>query len=142
MDRLTQLQDAIEDVSLSPSPSLRPQLFTIASSTLSYLTTKPSFRPLHPDLPVTFKAPSSDPLPIVVETERELLADLVRKAKQVEHLVGVLPAKETDGGRAHADRVGKLQAELEVVDGEFEQAVKEAGALPLPLLPPDAGSVG
>lgn len=38
------------------------QLFTITSSTISYLSTSTNFKPLHPDLPVTFRSTSADPM--------------------------------------------------------------------------------
>lgn len=112
------------------------QLLTIASATLSYLTTRPSFQPLHPDLPVTFKSPHADSRAVVEASKRELLADLVRKAKQVEYLVGVLPERETDGGAAHERRLGALQAEADVVNEEYAVAAREAGASSPGEIPP------
>lgn len=38
------------------------QLFTITSSTISYLSNSTNFKPLHPDLPVTFRSTSADPM--------------------------------------------------------------------------------
>ncbi|EGG11349.1 uncharacterized protein MELLADRAFT_70762 [Melampsora larici-populina 98AG31] len=83
MDRITQLQDGIDN------------LVTIMYSTVSYLSRKADFEQVNPDIPITQSI--SDPTKIDQAKEtfnqncQELVEDFIRKAKQLEYLISILP---------------------------------------------------
>ncbi|CAH7688796.1 hypothetical protein PPACK8108_LOCUS23817 [Phakopsora pachyrhizi] len=83
MDRITQLQDAIDN------------LVTIMYSTISFLSRKADFKQVNPDVPITQSIPESNKSETNQETINqnceELVADFMRKAKQIEYLISILP---------------------------------------------------
>ncbi|KAG0142425.1 hypothetical protein CROQUDRAFT_662593 [Cronartium quercuum f. sp. fusiforme G11] len=86
MDRITQLQDGIDN------------LVTIMYSTLSYLSRKADFKQVNPDVPITQAIPDPTKTDQTNETFtencQELVADFIRKAKQLEYLISILPPHE------------------------------------------------
>jgi len=114
MDRITQLQDEIQ------------QLLTIMSNTVAYLTSRSNFVQVSPEVPITKQRnPEKYDTPDVFEgNKKELVMDLVVKAKQVEYLIKSLPEPEAEEEQAR--RLGTLEEEMTTANGEYMQAVKRA----------------
>lgn len=93
MDRITQLQDETQ------------RLLTILSSSISYLTSRSTFKQLgNSEIPIT-KTRSVDKYDQPEEFEankKELVRDLVNKAKQVEFLILSLPVPEREEDQVSA----------------------------------------
>ncbi|KAK0479078.1 hypothetical protein EDD18DRAFT_868467 [Armillaria luteobubalina] len=97
MDRITQLQDEIQ------------QLLTIMSNSIAYLTTRANFLQYDPD--EVFEA-----------NKKELVTDLMAKAKQVEYLIQSLPQPEEE--EEQAKRLQQLEEEMTVANTEYIAALK------------------
>ncbi|KAK0220594.1 hypothetical protein IW262DRAFT_1272425 [Armillaria fumosa] len=112
MDRITQLQDEIE------------QLLTIMSNSLVYLTSRSNFLQVSSAVPVTkSRNPEKYDVAEVFEgNKRELVIDLIAKAKQVEYLIQSLPQPEAE--EEQAKRLQRLQEEMSVADAEYTGALK------------------
>ncbi|KAK7040441.1 mediator of RNA polymerase II transcription subunit 21 [Favolaschia claudopus] len=99
MDRITQLQDEIQ------------QLLTIMANTVGYLTSRANFRnPEKYDEPEVFEA-----------NKKELVTDLIVKAKQVEYLIQSLPEPEPE--EEQEKRLKALDEEMTLANEEYIQAV-------------------
>ncbi|KAJ7477991.1 hypothetical protein B0H11DRAFT_2028978 [Mycena galericulata] len=111
MDRITQLQDEIQ------------QLLTIMSSTIAYLTSRANFVQVSADIPITKERNPEkyDPPDVFEANKKELVNDLVVKAKQVEYLIKALPEPEPEEDQAK--RLQTLDNEMTVVNDEYIQAV-------------------
>ncbi|KAF8148535.1 hypothetical protein K438DRAFT_1936052 [Mycena galopus ATCC 62051] len=111
MDRITQLQDEIQ------------HLLTILSSTIAYLTSRADFVQVSADVPITKQRnPEKYDTPEVFEAnKKELVTDLIVKAKQVEYLIKSLPEPEPE--EEQAKRLKILDEEMTVVNEEYMQAV-------------------
>ncbi|KAJ7166883.1 hypothetical protein C8R46DRAFT_1351131 [Mycena filopes] len=111
MDRITQLQDEIQ------------QLLTIMSRTIAYLTSRSNFVQVSAEVPVTKERnPDKFDTPEVFEAnKKELVNDLIVKAKQVEYLIKSLPEPEPEADQAK--RLQALDDEMTVVNVEYIQAV-------------------
>ena len=120
-------------------------------STLSYLTRKADFKQVNPQIPINRPAPESDPPEVfagsslrrllvsysdliscslvVTANQKELVADFLTKAKQLEYLISVLPKPILTGPGSIEDEsdLEELQAELEMVNREYLEAVAVAG---------------
>ncbi|KAK0472294.1 hypothetical protein IW261DRAFT_1343733 [Armillaria novae-zelandiae] len=112
MDRITQLQDEIE------------QLLTIMSNSLVYLTSRSNFLQVSSAVPVTkSRNPEKyDATEIFEGNKQELVIDLIAKAKQVEYLIQSLPQPEAE--EEQANRLQRLQEEMSVADAEYAGALK------------------
>ncbi|PBK60680.1 hypothetical protein ARMSODRAFT_897633 [Armillaria solidipes] len=117
MDRITQLQDEIE------------QLLTIMSNSLVYLTSRSNFLQVSPAVPVTkSRNPEKyDAAETFEGNKRELVVDLIAKAKQVEYLIQSLPEPEAE--EEQAKRLQRLQEEMSVADAEYAGALKRTKSL-------------
>ncbi|KAI3601662.1 hypothetical protein WG66_009036 [Moniliophthora roreri] len=129
MDRITQLQDEIQN------------LLRIMSSSIAYLTTRTNFLQVSPDIPVTKQRnPEKYDLPelsfhvaippkdvFTIANKQELVADLVVKAKQVEYLIDSLPEPESEEDQAK--RLQALEEEMNVANEEYMKAVARMKAL-------------
>jgi len=111
MDRITQLQEGIE------------QLLIIMSSSIAYLTKKSTFKQLSDQIPVTRARPADkvDSTEVFEHTKQELVSDLIRKAKQVELLITSLPVPEPE--EEHVARLAELQKEMAAANEEYRVAV-------------------
>ncbi|KAJ7150141.1 hypothetical protein C8R43DRAFT_1006387 [Mycena crocata] len=111
MDRITQLQDEIQ------------QLLTIMSSTIAYLTSRSNFVQVSEDIPITKQRnPEKYDAPDVFEAnKKELVTDLIVKAKQVEYLIQSLPEPEPEDEQAK--RLQALDDEMTIVNDEYTRAV-------------------
>jgi len=114
MDRITQLQEGVE------------QLLIIMSSSITYLTQKSTFKQISDQIPITRTRPAEkvDSVELFESTKRELISELVRKAKQVELLINSLPAPEPEN--QHVARLAELQDEMAAANEEYRQAVNRA----------------
>ncbi|SCV72637.1 BQ2448_4174 [Microbotryum intermedium] len=125
MDRLTQAADSVDD------------LIKIMYSTLSYLTRKANFKPLDPKFPITQTIPDLDPPHVFQENTNELVADFIRKAKQLEYLIAVLPTSSTSqdlpdssGTNAQGDpEFEQLEKEIQQSNREYLEALQVAETL-------------
>ncbi|KAJ6608830.1 hypothetical protein B0H10DRAFT_2166472 [Mycena sp. CBHHK59/15] len=123
MDRITQLQDEIQ------------QLLTIMSSTIAYLTSRANFVQVSADVPITKQRNPEkyDPQDVFDANKKELVTDLIVKAKQVEYLIKSLPEPEPEEDQAK--RLQALDDEMTVVNEEYIQAVARSSACFTSLLP-------
>ncbi|KAJ7459298.1 hypothetical protein FB451DRAFT_571730 [Mycena latifolia] len=114
MDRLTQLQDEIQ------------QLLTIMARTIAYLTSRANFVQLSTEVPITKQRnPEKYDTPDVFDAnQKELVMDLLVKAKQVEYLITVLPKPEPEEDQAQ--RLQALDEEMAVANEEYIQAVSRS----------------
>ncbi|KAK0444598.1 uncharacterized protein EV420DRAFT_993226 [Desarmillaria tabescens] len=117
MDRITQLQDEIE------------QLLTIMSNSLAYLTSRSNFLQVNAAVPVTkSRNPEKyDAVEIFEGNKRELVTDLLTKAKQVEYLIQSLPQPEEEENQAR--RLQRLEEEMSVANAEYAGALKRTKSL-------------
>ncbi|KAJ7069597.1 hypothetical protein C8F01DRAFT_519667 [Mycena amicta] len=117
MDRITQLQDEIQ------------QLLTIMSRTVVYLTSRANFVPVSDQIPITKerKPEKYDPPDVFEANKKELVADLMVKAKQVEYLIQSLPQPEPEAEQAK--RLQILDAEMSIANEEYTQAVSRSKQL-------------
>ncbi|KAJ7191408.1 hypothetical protein GGX14DRAFT_481518 [Mycena pura] len=111
MDRITQLQDEIQ------------QLLTITSRTIAYLTSRTNFVQVSADIPITKQRnPEKYDAPEVFQAnKKELVTDLIVKAKQVEYLIKSLPEPEPEEDQAK--RLQILDEEMTVANEEYIQAI-------------------
>ncbi|KAI0656730.1 hypothetical protein C8Q70DRAFT_1008170 [Cubamyces menziesii] len=117
MDRITQLQDEIQ------------QLLTIMSSSIAYLTSRANFVQVSQEIPITkSRNPEKyDPPDRFEENKQELVRDLIVKAKQVEYLIQSLP--EPDPEEKQVERLQALEEEMAQANAEYIQAVNRAKSL-------------
>ncbi|KAJ8515281.1 hypothetical protein ONZ45_g7269 [Pleurotus djamor] len=117
MDRITQLQDEIQ------------QILTIMSRSILYLTTKADFKQVSPEVPVTKQraAGKADAPDVFEANKKELVTDLIVKAKQIEYLINSLPEPEPE--EEQAKRLSALEQEMTLVNSEYSQAVHRAREL-------------
>ncbi|KAI0825310.1 hypothetical protein BC628DRAFT_1320318 [Trametes gibbosa] len=114
MDRITQLQDEIQ------------QLMTIMSSTIAYLTSRANFVQVSHEIPITkSRNPDNYDAPDAFEAnKKELVTDLIVKAKQVELLIQSLP--EPDPEEEQVERLQALEQEMALANAEYIRAVNRA----------------
>ncbi|KAK0244964.1 hypothetical protein ARMGADRAFT_1048143 [Armillaria gallica] len=112
MDRITQLQDEIQ------------QLLTIMSNSIAYLTTRANFLQVSSQVPVTkSRNPEKyDAEEVFEANKKELVTDLMAKAKQVEYLIQSLPQPEEE--EEQAKRLQQLEEEMTVANTEYIAALK------------------
>ncbi|KAK0448436.1 uncharacterized protein EV420DRAFT_1275684 [Desarmillaria tabescens] len=122
MDRITQLQDEIQ------------QLLTIMSNSIAYLTTRANFLQVSTLVPVTkSRNPEKyDPEDVFEANKKELVTDLMAKAKQVEYLIQSLPQPEEEEEQVRGaamslfltHRLQQLEEEMTVANTEYIAALK------------------
>ncbi|KAI9672510.1 MAG: RNA polymerase II mediator complex subunit [Caeruleum heppii] len=116
-DRLTQLQDALDDLATQFYASIR------------YLSTHhapPHPIPVdqNPHVPPPPPPPPPDDPRTFAAAQRELARDLVLKEQQIEYLIGVLPGIGTSE-KEQTERLRVLERELRDAERERRQAVEE-----------------
>ncbi|KAI9769815.1 MAG: RNA polymerase II mediator complex subunit [Geoglossum simile] len=112
-DRLTQLQDALD------------QLSTQFYSTLRYLNEHHPHASSSPGANSSSSSSSAGDSPVQFQQRtRELARDLVIKQQQIEFLIGALPGIGTSAA-AQADRLAALQREMHDVEAARAGAVRE-----------------
>lgn len=120
MDRITQLQDEIQ------------KILVIMSSSIEYLTTRNTFKQVADNIPVAADPrPTSryDPPDVFAAHQKELVNDLVVKAKQIELLIDSLPEPEAE--EVQAKRLQMLENEMSMANEEYIMAVSRAKDLHL-----------
>ncbi|EIN13169.1 hypothetical protein PUNSTDRAFT_117070 [Punctularia strigosozonata HHB-11173 SS5] len=114
MDRVTQLQDEIQ------------QLLQIMSSSIAYLTTRSNFAQVSPQIPITKQRNPEkfDPPEVLEANKKELVTDLMVKAKQIEFLIQSLPEPESE--ESQATRLQALENEMQEANAEYIHALSRA----------------
>ncbi|KAF5376940.1 hypothetical protein D9615_007290 [Tricholomella constricta] len=114
MDRITQLQDEIQ------------QLLMIMSNSIAYLTSRSNFLQVSPEVPITKQrnAEKFDEPDVLEANKKELVADLMVKVKQVEYLIQSLPEPEPE--EEQAKRLAALEEDMQAVNGDYIRAVDRA----------------
>ncbi|KDR68826.1 hypothetical protein GALMADRAFT_160865 [Galerina marginata CBS 339.88] len=114
MDRITQLQDEIQ------------QLLMIMANTIAYLTSRSNFVQVSPEIPITkHRNPEKfDPPDVFEANQKELVTDLIVKAKQIEYLINSLPEPEPE--EEQAKRLQALEDEMAQANAEYIRAVNRA----------------
>jgi len=117
MDRITQLHDAIDS------------LLTIMSTSITYLVTRTSFKQVNPNIPITKTRPADreDVGEVFEANQREMVNDLVTKAKQIEYLIQSLPPPELE--EVQATRYAQLEAEMQIANKDYREALSRARSL-------------
>ncbi|KIJ58770.1 hypothetical protein HYDPIDRAFT_66175, partial [Hydnomerulius pinastri MD-312] len=115
MDRITQLQDEIQ------------RLLMIMSSSIAYLTARSTFLQVSQEIPITKQRnPDKFDAPEVFEAnKKELVDDLIVKAKQIEVLIQSLPVPEPEEQQARPIS-RNLENEMSEANEEYTQAVDRA----------------
>ncbi|KAG1150768.1 hypothetical protein G6F37_002029 [Rhizopus arrhizus] len=112
MDRLTQLQDAIDAMA---------RMFT---NSIYYVHEKSSMAELNKEIPVSQPKVQADDPQVFKENMHELVSDLVKKAKEIDSLIEVLPGiQQTE--EEQIDILKALEEENKVVNSEYEEAVRD-----------------
>ncbi|KAJ7092300.1 hypothetical protein B0H15DRAFT_921975 [Mycena belliarum] len=114
MDKITQLQDETQ------------RLLNITARSLAYLTARADLVQVSAEVPVTrARRPETyDSAEVLEANKKELVADLIVKAKQVEDLIQSLPAPELE--EQQAKRLRALDGEMSAANEEYIQAVARA----------------
>ncbi|KAF8329111.1 uncharacterized protein EI90DRAFT_3155481 [Cantharellus anzutake] len=116
MDRLTQLQDSIDE------------LLTVMSSSIHYLITRADFEQLNPDIPITKSRGDKAASPEEFEaTKKDLVNSLVMQAKKIEILIRALPAPVSE--QQQVENLAELRHEMEGANREYRAAVQRASEL-------------
>ncbi|KAI8065214.1 hypothetical protein BC940DRAFT_304471 [Gongronella butleri] len=93
MDRLTQLQDSIDSMA---------RMFT---NSIYYVHEKSNMVQLDPEIPVLNQKVQADPPEVFQANVQELVADLVKQAKEIDTLIEGLPGIE----RTEDEQIALLQ---------------------------------
>lgn len=109
MDRVTQLQDAIE------------QLFGTMADSIKYLSTASSSVQVNPDIPITKGDSHSVPAEELEANKKALVDDLMEKASQIGVLIDALPVAEAEEDQV--ERLQSLEAQLQEANQEYRQAL-------------------
>ncbi|PAV21688.1 hypothetical protein PNOK_0164500 [Pyrrhoderma noxium] len=114
MDRITQLQNEIE------------VLLTIMSASISYLCSKTNFKQVSNTIPVTKQRNPEkfDPPEVFEANKKELVDDLMTKAKQIETLIKAMPVPESE--ETQALRLQKLEEDMQQANEEYAAALNQA----------------
>jgi mediator of RNA polymerase II transcription subunit 21 len=115
-------------------------------SSIAYLTRQAGFKQVNEAFPVTETAPGLPDAatfegnvlgkivhlaiqlirPLLPANKAELVTDFMRKAKQIEYLISVLPSPTED--EAADKEFTELEAELQDVNREYKEAIATAGS--------------
>jgi len=101
-------------------------LLTIMSASIAYLCSKADFKQVSEEVPITKQRNPEkvDPPDVLEENQKELVADLVAKAKQVEILIQSLPVPESE--ELQALRLQDLEDQMQEANEEYVAAVNRA----------------
>ncbi|KAI9510703.1 hypothetical protein F5148DRAFT_994933 [Russula earlei] len=146
MDRITQLQDEIQNA------SKHLHLLTIMSRSIAYLTSRVNFAQVSEEIPITKQRNPDkvDPPDVFEANKKELVDDLMMKAKQIEYLIQSLPTPEPEEFQVwslslcrlryrvrhflsvrvtEAARLALLEEEMQRANQEYAAALARAKAL-------------
>ncbi|KAF7731382.1 hypothetical protein EC973_000190 [Apophysomyces ossiformis] len=116
MDRVTQLQDSIDAMA---------RMFT---NSIHYVHEKSAMAELNKDIPVAQQKVQAESPEIFQANMQELVTDLVKKAKEIDALIEVLPGIK----HSEDDQIRKLQdleEENKLAHEDYELAVREMAVL-------------
>jgi len=96
------------------------------SASITYLCAKTNFEQVSEAIPITKQrnAEKYDPPDLFDANKKELVADLVTKAKQVETLIRSLPVPEAE--ETQVLRLDQLESEMQQVNEEYTAALNRA----------------
>jgi len=99
------------------------------SNSVAYLTSRVNFLQVSPEIPVTKQRNPDkyDSEEAFEANKKELVADLIVKAKQVDYLINSLPVPESE--EAQAKRLQALEEEMTIANAEYKKAVEQAKSL-------------
>ncbi|GJJ13963.1 hypothetical protein Clacol_008220 [Clathrus columnatus] len=115
MDRISQIQNGVEQVSTTSR-----KLESVWRTT---------FKQVNDAIPVSRqRAANTYDLPQVFsENQDELVADLMRKAKEIEYLIGTLPLPESTVDQGL--RLEQLEKKMQIANDEYRSALERTRAL-------------
>lgn len=116
MDRVTQLQDAID------------QIATMFFSSIGYVTRKSNFEQVNPDMPITQVNPEAEPADKFNQSKKELAQDICIKAKQIRMLIDALPGLTVTDEEQIA-QLERLEEDVQIANKEHAEVQEEARAL-------------
>ncbi|KAI8087770.1 uncharacterized protein B0P05DRAFT_532248 [Gilbertella persicaria] len=94
------------------------------TNSIYYVHEKSGMAELNPDIPVTQPKVQADEPHIFQDNVRELVSDLVKKAKEIDALIEVLPGiQQTE--EQQIELLKSLEQENQVANQEYQAAVKE-----------------
>ncbi|KAJ8661912.1 hypothetical protein O0I10_002243 [Lichtheimia ornata] len=112
MDRLTQLQDGIDAMA------------RMLTNSLFYVHEKSSMAQLNDSIPIAQPKVQADPPEVFQQNLHELAGDLVKKAKEIDALIEVLPGiKNTE--EEQMELLKELEEKNKQANEEYEAAVRE-----------------
>ncbi|KAF7793319.1 hypothetical protein EIP86_004431 [Pleurotus ostreatoroseus] len=96
------------------------------SSSIAYLTSRANFRQVSPDIPITKQRNQDkvDTPDAFEDNKREMVSDILVKAKQIEYLINSLPQPESE--ETQAKRLESLEQEMTQANEEYMKAVNRA----------------
>ncbi|WVQ78878.1 hypothetical protein IAT38_000969 [Cryptococcus sp. DSM 104549] len=115
MDRITQLQDAILD------------LLTITSTSIEYITKRTQFEQTSRFIPTTLSTSNAANRGDYRGTIETFVADIIRRSKDVQHLIDELPKPGDSSERAQ--RLSELQEEIQLANIDYKDALEQSEAL-------------
>ncbi|KAI9890227.1 MAG: RNA polymerase II mediator complex subunit [Vezdaea aestivalis] len=118
-DRVTQIQDALDQLATQFYASLR---YVLAHHNTSVISTQPT-QPLSASDP-QYQGQQPDSPAVFASALTELSRDLIVKEQQIEYLVSVLPGIGSSSATQEA-RLKELESELRRAEQEKEGAVRE-----------------
>ncbi|KAL0568834.1 hypothetical protein V5O48_013137 [Marasmius crinis-equi] len=101
------------------------------SSSIKYLTSRSNFLQVSPEIPITKQRNPEkyDSADILEENTKELVQDLIVKAKQVECLIDSFPEPALESEQAH--RLQQLEDDMQRANLDYIQAINRAESLHL-----------
>jgi len=99
------------------------------SNSIAYITSKANFVQVSPEVPVTKQRNPEkvDPPDVFEENKKELVQDLMVKAKQIEYLINALPVPEPE--ETQALRLQSLEEQMSQANDEYIRAVNRTRGL-------------
>ncbi|KAI8580911.1 hypothetical protein K450DRAFT_235185 [Umbelopsis ramanniana AG] len=116
MDRLTQLQDAVDAMA---------RMFT---NSIYYVHEKSAMAALSDNIPVIHPKVQADPPDIFQQNMKELVSDIVKKGQEIDRLIEALPGiSRTE--EEQIEQLSLLEEENAKANQEYEKAVADTESL-------------
>ncbi|KAJ3485805.1 hypothetical protein NLI96_g4681 [Meripilus lineatus] len=96
------------------------------SSSIAYLTSKANFAQVSREIPITKQRNPEkvDPPDVFEANKKEMVTDLMVKAKQIEYLIQSLPVPEPE--EVQANRLKSLEDEMNKANDDYVRAINRA----------------